>query len=88
MAGRRAIVFVEDVWATHPASAEKIALVFGVTPAEARLVAALSEGRTLMDAVHRLGISYNTGRAQLRSVLSKTGIRRQSELMLHTARLR
>lgn len=84
----RALVFIEDIWSTSAPPAEKIMFAFGLTVSEARLVASLSEGLALRDAALRNGIAYNTARAHLRNVLAKAGVTRQSELMLHVARLR
>jgi DNA-binding CsgD family transcriptional regulator len=51
-------------------------------------VATLSWGLDLREAAAELGIRYNTARTQLRSVLEKCSLKRQSELMLRIARLR
>lgn len=88
LGARLALVFIEDVWEATAASAEKIMAAFLATPAEARLVAALAEGLTLREAAQRFGISYNTARTELHSLLGRTGIGRQSELMFRVAKLR
>jgi DNA-binding CsgD family transcriptional regulator len=85
---RLAILCVEDPWGTIAPDARKIALALGVTAAEARLVAALAEGTGLRQAAARLGIAYNTARTQLRSVLEKSGMHGQAELMYRVGRLR
>lgn len=59
---------------------DDIALMLGLTPAEARLVSELSQGRTLVDAAAAIGVSANTAKSQLKSVFLKTGCKRQSEL--------
>lgn len=41
----------------------------------------LTHGLTLEEAAKALGIRLNTARAHLRSIFSKTGARRQSELV-------
>jgi DNA-binding CsgD family transcriptional regulator len=53
-----------------------------LTPAEARLAAALATGVTLKTAAERLYISLNTARTHLARVYDKTGVRRQAELLL------
>lgn len=55
--------------------------VFGVTPAEAKLIAQLVDGLTLTAAAEALAISRNTARAQLSSVFTKTGVNRQAQLV-------
>ena len=83
-----AILCVEDPWGPIRIDPRKIALSLGVTASEARLVAALAGGGGLRQAAGRLGIAYNTARTQLRSVLDKSGMHSQAELMLRVGRLR
>lgn len=54
---------------------------FGLTAAEVQLTQDLVTGMTLDEAAIRRGTSIHTVRNQLRSVLSKTGTNRQSELV-------
>lgn len=61
--------------------------LLGLTTAEARLVAALAEGGTLVEAAKKLGIAHNTAKVQLRSVFAKTGVNRQAQLMALLASL-
>ncbi len=88
LTARLAFISVDDIWEAREIDSRKIAAALGVTPAEAKLVAALSRGASLRQAAAMLGIRYNTARTQLRNVLEKSGINRQSELMLRIARLR
>lgn len=55
--------------------------LFGLTPAEATLAAALSEGLTLTEYAEQRGVSVGTTRIQLKSIFSKTGTSRQPELI-------
>lgn len=55
--------------------------VFGLTGAEARLAHALAAGDSLDECAQRFCVSINTVRTQLRGVLSKTGCKRQVDLM-------
>jgi DNA-binding CsgD family transcriptional regulator len=55
--------------------------LFDFTPAEAQLAIELLNGLSLDEAVAKLGILRNTGRAHLRAIFSKTGVTRQSELV-------
>lgn len=55
--------------------------IIGLTPAEWRLALELREGTSVADAALSLGISVNTARTQVKSIFSKLGISRQSELV-------
>lgn len=55
--------------------------VYGLTPAEVRVVLAMAEGDTLKRYAERRGISRNTAASQLKRAFDKTGLRRQSELV-------
>lgn len=55
--------------------------LFHLTPAETALAIQLANGLSLEEATEVLGIRRNTGRAHLRSIFSKTGVRRQTELV-------
>jgi DNA-binding CsgD family transcriptional regulator len=74
-------VFISDP-ENHPDPPEGLlGRLFDLTPAEARLAAALMHGKSLSDAAEEFRLSRNTLRTQLRSVLDKTLTRRQSELI-------
>ena len=62
-------------------SQSRLIEMFGVTRAEAKLVAHLVDGLTLTAAAQTLGVSRNTARAQLSSIFSKTGVNRQNQLV-------
>jgi len=55
--------------------------LFCLTPAEARLAQWVAEGRSLKHAAVEFGISIHTVRMQLRKIFTKTGTRRQAELV-------
>lgn len=63
---------------TSPAA---IASAFDLSPAEARLAAALASGRSLTEIARDGGFSRNTLRNQLAAVFTKTGTHRQAELV-------
>lgn len=65
---------------TQP-SESRLTDMFGVTPAEAKLIVCLLDGLTLTAAAKALGVSRNTARTQLSSVFTKTGVNRQSQLV-------
>ena len=54
--------------------------LFDLTPAEARLVQKLAQGRTVQQVARDLGLAIPTLRAQLRSIFAKTGSKGQSDL--------
>jgi DNA-binding CsgD family transcriptional regulator len=58
-----------------------LAGLFDLTPAEARLAAALSQGRPLKDAAADSSITFKTGRTYLERIFAKTGTHQQSELV-------
>lgn len=55
--------------------------LFNFTPAETLLALQLANGLSLEEAAEELGIMRNTARAHLRAIFSKTGVRRQAELV-------
>jgi DNA-binding CsgD family transcriptional regulator len=61
--------------------ANTIAAVFGLTPAETRVLACLLAGRTLTEAAVALGIAPSTARTHLDAIFSKTGVTRQADLV-------
>jgi DNA-binding CsgD family transcriptional regulator/PAS domain-containing protein len=69
----------EDI--AHP-SVEGLTSLFGLTPAEARLAAALAGRQTVSEYAEEAGISRGTARWTLKRVLEKTQCRRQTELAL------
>jgi DNA-binding CsgD family transcriptional regulator len=67
--------------AARDANLHDFAVLHGLTPAEARLLEALLLHSTLPESAQHLGVSINTVRSQLRSILDKCGACRQVELM-------
>ncbi len=55
--------------------------LFGLTPAEARLTAALVEGLSVKDFAEAAGVSLNTARTHLKNVFAKMGVKRQAALV-------
>lgn len=65
-----------------PASLQDFVMqLYGLTPAEARLLMALLDGERLQETADRLQVSLNTVKTQLRSLFAKTGHRRQADLI-------
>lgn len=74
------------LWVTAAAAdvqvpAAAIAALFGLTQAEASLVAGLVAGDTLEQYAQRRGVTLGTVRGQLKQVQAKTGAARQAELV-------
>lgn len=65
----------------HCPSDKDLAEFFGLSPAEARLAAALLTGKTLSQIAASTGTRITTLRTQLGSILRKVGAERQSDLV-------
>ena len=61
--------------------------LFALSPTEAKIAALLSHGWTIEEAAASLSLSEGTVRNHLKSVFSKTDIRRQAELAVLVAQL-
>ncbi|MGR5301799.1 helix-turn-helix transcriptional regulator [Vibrio alfacsensis] len=77
----KAVVYIRDSVAKSQASSHVAKKIFGLTSAETALTLELANGLSLEEAAERLNIRRNTARAHLRSIFSKTGVRRQTELV-------
>lgn len=60
---------------------QRLASMYGLTPAELRFAAEIAKGDGKRRAAERCGISYATARAHLSSIFEKTGVHRQAELV-------
>ena len=60
----------------------RLAVLYGLSPAESRLVAKLAEFYSLEQAANDFNISLNTARSQLAAVFAKTGTKGQAELLM------
>jgi DNA-binding CsgD family transcriptional regulator len=60
---------------------ERLVRVYGLTPAEAKLAAALAGGASLGAYADNARITIGTARWYLKQVLAKTGAHRQSDLV-------
>ena len=54
---------------------------FGLSPAESRLAVALLAGKKLSEIAMEFGVQITTLRTQLSSILRKTGVTRQIDLI-------
>ena len=82
-----AAVLIQDETDAGIMSGAVLRVLYGLSPAETRLALEFAKGQTLARCSEILGVSKETARTQLKSVLSKTGTHRQAELMrlLHTS---
>lgn len=75
------MLYVRDAVNKSSVSSTTAKQLFDFTPAETALALELANGLSLEDAAESLGIMRNTARAHLRAIFSKTGVRRQAELV-------
>jgi DNA-binding CsgD family transcriptional regulator len=76
-----AVMVVSDPEAAPEPAAETLSRLFGLTPAVARLAAALAAGRTLAEHAEEAGITQGTSRWHLKALFARTGTSRQAELV-------
>ena len=76
-----AIAFVTDPESIATTDNDFLGQFYGLTKAESRLVNLMEAGRSLKEAAELNHVSYETVRSQLRTIFSKTGVRRQAELI-------
>jgi DNA-binding CsgD family transcriptional regulator len=74
-------VVIADPDATRGVRSGELRTIFGLTDAEARLVARLASGNDLRSTARELGVTYGTARARLAEIFQKTDTRRQGELI-------
>jgi len=74
-------IYIRDCDLAPDVESEFVRQIFDLTPAEAAVTRRLTAGLSLEDAASSLDISRNTARAHLRSIFSKSGITRQTELV-------
>jgi DNA-binding CsgD family transcriptional regulator/PAS domain-containing protein len=77
----RAIVFATDPTERVRPMQETMQILFGLTPAECRLAALMTDGRSPTEIAQMLKLSRNTLKSQLASIYGKTATSRQSQLV-------
>ena len=65
----------------QPISADNLICVYKLTQSEAQVAISLVNGHSIDEIAKRSNHSVHTIRSQLKSVFSKTGVSRQSELI-------
>lgn len=79
--GRLALLMIARPQPEADRIVERVRLLYGLTDAEARVMAALALGGTVQQVALRYGVRTSTVRAQVRSIFDKTGVKRQSDLV-------
>ena len=82
-----AAVFLDDPELHSLTPAEVLRTLFRLTPAESKLARSVLNGHSLSEAAELGGVSRETAKSQMNAVLSKTGTRRQGELIRLLSRL-
>jgi len=75
------LLLLVDMQRPLACTAEQVAGLFGLSPAEARLAYALASGKTLLQHAKASNVALSTVRTQLRCVLKKSSLHRQSDLV-------
>ncbi len=80
--GQRLVaIYLRDRESALELDSDSVRRLFDLTPAEAAVTRQLAAGLSLEETAIELEISRNTARAHLRSIFSKNGISRQTELV-------
>ena len=77
----RAWAWVSDPDADRPDLERRLQVIFGLTPAEQRVAAAMLTGLTTAEIAERHGVSLATVRSQVQSIFGRLGVRRQSDIV-------
>jgi len=82
LSGKPSVLLVVSDPDRQPAPPEdRVQAIFGLTPAEAKLAAALAMGLSPADYAKETGITENTARWTLKQIQAKTDCRRQADLV-------
>ncbi len=76
-----AMIFLGDPDGAADRWPEALARAYHLTPAESRLAGSLLRGERPQDYCERAGISINTAKSQIKSILAKSGCGRQSDFI-------
>ena len=77
----RVLLLLSSPEAAPVLSADRLAFVLGLTPAEAGLVASLATGRTVAQHAAARNIAFDTARLHLKRAFAKTNTHRQADLV-------
>lgn len=76
----RLLVLISYTRRRRMLTVQQLMLIFGLSPAEARLARSLGAGDSMDSYAKTAGLSINTVKTQLQSIFAKTGTTRQAEL--------
>ena len=79
--GPQLVLLLQKPVRDNAPSQSRLIEMFGLTPAEAKLIPHLLDGLTLTATATALGVSRNPARSQLSSIFTKTGVNRQNQLV-------
>lgn len=82
-----AAVFVATEPSLRLSADDALAALYGLTPAETRVLAAIATGATPAEAARQLGVGLGTARTHLLRLFAKTSTHRQADLMRLAASL-
>lgn len=76
-----AVVFISDPEMNPEFPDDLLQRCYGLTHAEARLTMLLLKGYSLKESADSCGVTHSTAKSQLKSIFSKTQVKRQGELI-------
>jgi len=79
--GIATLVFIHDPAKVRRPPPEMLRGFYHLTPAECRVALLLGDGHSTSQIAEMLGVTNNTVRTQIKSIFSKTGVKRQSQLV-------
>jgi DNA-binding CsgD family transcriptional regulator len=75
------LLYISDAAQTTVSRAGILQDLYGLTPSEARIADLLAAGLDVRELAEKVHITYETARFNVKSILTKTGARKQSELI-------
>jgi DNA-binding CsgD family transcriptional regulator len=75
------VAFISDPLQRQRPTRDVLRARFGLTPAECRVALLLGDGHAPRKIANMIGVTDNTVRSQIKSIFSKTGVKRQGELI-------
>jgi DNA-binding CsgD family transcriptional regulator/PAS domain-containing protein len=82
-----ALLAMNEMKRTQPIPASWLSQLFGLTPTESQVANWLVWGRSIDEYAQHRGVSLETARSQVKAILSKAGVSKQSQLIAALAKL-
>jgi DNA-binding CsgD family transcriptional regulator len=76
-----AVLFIGESEASSRPSVDRLRVVYGLTPAEARLTSLVVDGHDIASAARAAAVSENTVKYHLKTIFGKVGVSRQTQLV-------